>query len=516
MVFLVAGASASAAILAAASSVRALPVSPVLLQDDVIPGIGAVSALRSVAIDDDGHWIVYAETNFYLPFQDDVLFRDGVVFVREDDPLPAPPGARADSIFGMAANASGGLVLSFFLDGPLGPNDLGVYWGTTLLIQRSYVCHAPELAPGTRYLGFDAAKPAPNALRMLVVATVNTAIPSMARALVSVLHDGAGALLSEHVIVAEGDTLPGTDEPLQDIGRGWHESAIDDDGRALYFADLSGDVRFDGCVCLDDVVLAREGSASPVPGRSYEFLLGRGKDLGVGGDWISKANLGGNTVDDEILLKDGAVLAREGRTLPDIAPFTLSSFGVSSGPVWLDELGRAIWFGEWDDPDTTRDGGLFRDDLLLVREGDAQADGMPIVAIASGPGAFAASPDGSHVIFLGQLADGRKGAFVLDLAAAVDVPSPLSEEYSVSAGLHLAVAPNPFRESLRVDAVGTDTAPGRVSVHDLGGRLIRELRSKPFRWDGCDDFGRPMPSGVYVVRLEEGAQVVARKVVLLR
>jgi hypothetical protein len=35
-------------------------------------------------------------------------------------------------------------------------------------------------------------------------------------------------------------------------------------------------------------------------------------------------------------------------------------------------------------------------------------------------------------------------------------------------------------------------------------------------WDGRDGAGRPMPSGVYFVRVEAGAALGAEKVVLLR
>jgi hypothetical protein len=35
-------------------------------------------------------------------------------------------------------------------------------------------------------------------------------------------------------------------------------------------------------------------------------------------------------------------------------------------------------------------------------------------------------------------------------------------------------------------------------------------------WDGHDDTGRPLPSGVYVLRLTQGAVVDSRPVVLVR
>jgi len=60
----------------------------------------------------------------------------------------------------------------------------------------------------------------------------------------------------------------------------------------------------------------------------------------------------------------------------------------------------------------------------------------------------------------------------------------------------------------------------------VNGALVRELseiRDSPQResprfltWDGTDGIGRRLPTGVYVVRLTDGASSVNRKVMLLR
>jgi len=36
------------------------------------------------------------------------------------------------------------------------------------------------------------------------------------------------------------------------------------------------------------------------------------------------------------------------------------------------------------------------------------------------------------------------------------------------------------------------------------------------RWDASDDWGRPLPSGVYFLRLEAGKTALTRKVVVIR
>jgi hypothetical protein len=62
-------------------------------------------------------------------------------------------------------------------------------------------------------------------------------------------------------------------------------------------------------------------------------------------------------------------------------------------------------------------------------------------------------------------------------------------------------------------------SPTAVLVHDRAGRLVRSLepdRSGTANWDGHDDMGRAVASGVYFVRLTAGDRRATEKVVLHR
>ncbi len=86
-----------------------------------------------------------------------------------------------------------------------------------------------------------------------------------------------------------------------------------------------------------------------------------------------------------------------------------------------------------------------------------------------------------------------------------------------------ANVPNPFNPSTTIRyQVG---APGHVDVRvfDVSGRLVRTLvdRSQDagvygVRWDGMDDSGRPVASGVYFYRMQTGDFTSTRKMVLLK
>lgn len=84
-------------------------------------------------------------------------------------------------------------------------------------------------------------------------------------------------------------------------------------------------------------------------------------------------------------------------------------------------------------------------------------------------------------------------------------------------------APNPFNPStvIRFDlAVET---PVRLGIYSAAGQKVRELASgrmgkgrHTIAWDGRDDAGTPVSSGVYLFRLEAGGRSEAKRMLLLR
>ena len=83
---------------------------------------------------------------------------------------------------------------------------------------------------------------------------------------------------------------------------------------------------------------------------------------------------------------------------------------------------------------------------------------------------------------------------------------PWAEASAVGTGPGvLRAAPNPFRDTVRL-RLGAPAGPGgtRLVIHDVTGRVRRSLRVAPgtdaVSWDGLDDGGRPVASGIYWVR----------------
>jgi len=85
--------------------------------------------------------------------------------------------------------------------------------------------------------------------------------------------------------------------------------------------------------------------------------------------------------------------------------------------------------------------------------------------------------------------------------------------------------PNPFnpRTVITYEVGGAASRPVAVTVHDLRGRVVRQLfagavapGTQTLAWDGRDDAGRALAAGVYVARVQAGADRAAVKLTLAK
>ena len=92
-------------------------------------------------------------------------------------------------------------------------------------------------------------------------------------------------------------------------------------------------------------------------------------------------------------------------------------------------------------------------------------------------------------------------------------------------GFHLAQnKPNPFLAETSIRFSLLENGYADITVYDLRGRLVRRLGDSGPRtegdhieiWDGRDDRGRELPSGVYFYKLRAGGKERTRKAILLR
>ncbi len=107
-----------------------------------------------------------------------------------------------------------------------------------------------------------------------------------------------------------------------------------------------------------------------------------------------------------------------------------------------------------------------------------------------------------------------------------EATTAVAESGAAAAGLALQlhpIAPNPFNPetTIRFEA-GVPATPVRLGVYDAAGRLVRTLFAGPagagpqaMTWDGRDEAGRRLASGVYYCELAaEGARTTRAMVML--
>lgn len=83
--------------------------------------------------------------------------------------------------------------------------------------------------------------------------------------------------------------------------------------------------------------------------------------------------------------------------------------------------------------------------------------------------------------------------------------------------------PNPFNPTTRIDFSLERAARVTLTVYDTMGRYVTTLLEKDMspgthtvEWNGRDDQGRRLASGVYFYRLTAGKHTFSRKAVILK
>lgn len=108
-----------------------------------------------------------------------------------------------------------------------------------------------------------------------------------------------------------------------------------------------------------------------------------------------------------------------------------------------------------------------------------------------------------------------------DAGTGVGDPGPRTHGGEI---LLLQSRPNPFNPLTTIEYSLRTRGEVTLVVHDVSGRAVRTLLDAEntgpgehtIEWDGCDDDGRRVASGVYLYRLESGGDTVTGKTVLLK
>jgi hypothetical protein len=100
-------------------------------------------------------------------------------------------------------------------------------------------------------------------------------------------------------------------------------------------------------------------------------------------------------------------------------------------------------------------------------------------------------------------------------------PQSYSDEKLNSRNL-LILQPNPFKQVLEIKLrSNSETKKGAVlTIYDISGRVVKKFKdltkNQSIYWNAEDENGKPLPQGVYFVKLDVGDETITTKAVLLR
>jgi flagellar hook assembly protein FlgD len=83
--------------------------------------------------------------------------------------------------------------------------------------------------------------------------------------------------------------------------------------------------------------------------------------------------------------------------------------------------------------------------------------------------------------------------------------------------------PNPFNSETRIRYSLPKACPVSLRVFDVNGRMVRSLKagmvsagSYEIVWDGKNDSGDVVPTGIYIMRLDAGGNVFTKKMAFVK
>jgi hypothetical protein len=182
---------------------------------------------------------------------------------------------------------------------------------------------------------------------------------------------------------------------------------------------------------------------------------------------------------------------------------------------------------------TWQDGRAFINDIYAQRidaDGAAQwtNNGVPVCNAAlpqenpcivsdGGNGAIMAWEDDRNSVTT------ARDIYALHLGAGGTVPTAIRDATPALESLAVDVYPNPFSAATLLQITSHHDAAVNVGVYDVSGRRVRSLEaaqsgalSRTIRFDGRDDRGSLLPSGLYFCRIQAGDATATRKLVIQR
>ena len=196
----------------------------------------------------------------------------------------------------------------------------------------------------------------------------------------------------------------------------------------------------------------------------------------------------------------------------------------------VDHYGTAVADGADPRADVNSDGVVDIDDVLLIADALVNNQGVGVAAAPalaasrealSVPQVSAWLNDANRLIVRSDSA--KRGYAVLE-----DLMSFLTAQAIPSKTALLPNYPNPFNPETWIPFELADSSRVRVTIYNSAGQTVRVLelgqlpagsyrsRAKAAHWDGRNNLGEPVASGIYYARIEAGSFTDLRRMLVLK
>jgi len=400
----------------------------VVIEGDAVPGVGNVTFVYNLTLNDNGTCYVEVDTDNADTTIDGAILKDSAatLYLQEGQAIVSPdPGTTIDLFDSMWLNLSGNLSHNFDLAGTPGGSldDLTFYFNTNWVAQEGDPVLWAGAPAGTVYKSSYETRLANNDLMLMLGSCDVPGFGGSFDYYFATYDPGTG---THTKLYMTGDPAPGTS--LGEVfyntstsgscfASGSEQFDFNNNGDLIFVGRLSGasvTTANDYGIWLNNTLLVREGdTVSWDPLRTWDYVSFAEVGINDNGDYVFHASFDGDTSTDYAIVKNGQKFKQEGDLFKG---FTISFF--SSARVDISNHGDVLWYCDTTDA-TTQDELVCVNEKILLQEGVSQVGNSTVTQIDSSSDVQRMSDNGRYYLIEVELTDNstlveREGAVLID------------------------------------------------------------------------------------------------------